>query len=117
SFFEAVAYGHRMPQYNWHVLKDGTIVVRTDTVPVTVRLWMAENPEARDFRVGTIGRVWRSEPIAEHRLGEYRGKVLPPEVGWRAYFIELTFEGPGEAKHIVTSEVKVLPEVYPFEYT
>ena len=117
TFFEAIAYGHELPQYEWRVEDDGAIFVRTDTVPKAVHLWWADNPEARDFRVETIDRAWRSERLIPVRPGDYRGKVLPPEEGWRAFFLEMTFESPTGGLHTFTTEVKVVPDVYPYEYT
>jgi len=117
SFFEAIAYGHKLPQYDWRVEKDGSIFMRTDTTPKAVHLWWAENPDARDFRVETIDRAWRSERLVPVRPGDYRGQVRAPEKGWRAFFVEMTFESPTGALHTFTTEVKVVPDVYPYEFT
>lgn len=116
SFFEAVAYGHRLPRYDWRIEEDGTVYVRTDRQPLAARLWQVENPEARDFRLEVTGPAWRSERLIPVRAGEYRGRVLPPEEGWRAFFLELEFEGEGNGNHFFTTEVVVIPDVYPFEY-
>ena len=116
TFFEAIAYNQKLPQYEWTVEKDGVIFMRTDTIPKSVHLWWADNPDTRDFRLETIGPAWKSERLIPVRPGDYRAQVRAPEQGWRAFFIEMTFTSPSGALHTFTTEVKVIPNVYPYEY-
>jgi hypothetical protein len=37
-----------------------------------------------------------------------------PGQGWTAFFVELTFPGPGNLPLVFTTEVVVAPDVYPF---
>jgi PhoPQ-activated pathogenicity-related protein len=50
-----------------------------------VRLWQATNPEARDFRLYVTGPIWTSTP------SDLSVKFEPPEKGFRAYLMELSF--------------------------
>jgi len=40
---------------------DGSITVKSKTKPQEVLLWQAHNDEARDFRLETLGPVWKSK--------------------------------------------------------
>jgi PhoPQ-activated pathogenicity-related protein len=117
SFHNAVTRGTKLPEYSWTVEKDDSIHVKTDTKPSAAKLWQATNPDARDFRVDTIGRVWTSEPVEPSAEGTYIGKVARPEKGFTAFMVELTYANPGSPPFKVTSQVKVVPDVLPFEYT
>jgi PhoPQ-activated pathogenicity-related protein len=107
------------PNVEWSLEPDGAIWVRTDTEPKRVRLWQATNPHARDFRLESIGEAWTSTELAPSADGEYRGYVAPPPQGWTAFTVELTFPGstvvptPLESDQIFTTDVRVLPDVYP----
>ena len=94
--------------------KDGTIRVTTKTTPTEVKLWQATNPKARDFRLETIGPVWKDTVLTPESKGVYSGHPPVPAEGWTAFFIELTFASPGPAPFKYTTEVKVLPEKLPF---
>ena len=51
--------GNARPQISWKFAKDGSIRVKASGGPSAVKLWQASNSKARDFRVDTIGRVWK----------------------------------------------------------
>ena len=46
--------------------------------------------------------------------GVYVGKIKPPAKGWTAFFVELTYQGPGPAPFKFTTSVNVLPDTLPF---
>jgi hypothetical protein len=46
--------------------------------------------------------------------GVYVGAVPKPAQGWTAYFVEMTFPGPGKVPYKFTSGVRVMPDVLPF---
>jgi PhoPQ-activated pathogenicity-related protein len=116
SFYNAVTQGTKLPVYSWKVAEDDSIHVKTDQKPSAAKLWQATNPETRDFRVDKIGRVWTSKPIEESADGTYVGQVDKPEKGYTAFLVELTYPNPGSPPFKVTSQVKVVPDVLPFEY-
>ena len=95
----------------------GTLTVRVVDTPSRVMLWQASNPKARDFRLETIGPTWTSTPLSGTN-GIYTATVAA-EQGWSAFFVELTFPGPGSTPSdtplVFTTEVVVPPDVYPFD--
>ena len=84
------------------------------TKPTSVLLWQATNPAARDFRLETLGPVWKSTPV-EGTDGVFTATVAKPEQGWTAYVMELTFDLGGPAPLKVTTNVTVTPNTLPFD--
>ncbi len=111
AFYHAVVIGAQLPRYSWKVAKDGAIRVQTADAPTEVKLWQATNPDARDFRLETLGPVWQSAPLTDEGGGVYVAKVPKPAKGWTAYFVELTFPSRGPAPFKFTSEVGVTPDI------
>jgi PhoPQ-activated pathogenicity-related protein len=116
SFFVAIVKGAAIPQYSWSFPDEATTRVETKSKPTSVKLWQAENPNARDFRIDTIGEAWKATDLAPQSDGVYVGHVEKPEKGWRAYMVELTFPGAGAAPFIFTSPVRIVPDVLPNKY-
>lgn len=118
-YYDAFLYGDQRPVFSWTFEPDGSIRVETVDVPKAVNLWQAENPSARDFRLTTIGATWESSPLADQGGGSYAGQVNQPESGWTAFFVELIYEspfqGPNEFDFHFTTEMRVLPELLPYE--
>lgn len=114
SWFQLLTAGKARPRYSWKVEGDGAIRVKTADKPTEVKLWQASNPEARDFRLEKIKAAYRGSVLTPDAKGQYVARVPRPEKGFTAYFVELTFPGPGKFPIKVTSQVKVLPDVYPF---
>jgi len=116
SFYNAILNNTKLPEYSWKVVGDDAIHVKTAEKPSAVKLWQANNPETRDFRVDKIGRVWKSEALTEQADGTYIGKVSKPEKGYTAFMVELTYPNPGSPSLKFTTQVKVVPDVLPFKY-
>ncbi len=114
AFYQAIVTGTPRPKFDWTIADDGTITVTTETVPVKVVLWQATNPKGRDFRLETIGPAWTATPVAADASGRYVGRAPEPGTGWTAFFVELTFPSGGAAPFTFTTDVKVLPDRYPF---
>ena len=114
AFHTLIANGIKPPQYSWSVGEDGSLVVLTQTPPREVRLWQAHNPEARDFRVETLGRAYTSAPLAPSAEGLYQATAPTPEHGWTAWFIELTYDVGAAAPLKLTTGVMVTPDTLPF---
>jgi PhoPQ-activated pathogenicity-related protein len=114
AFYQLVLAGKDRPRYTWKFAEDGSIQVKTKTVPKQVRLWQATNPKARDFRVATIGKAYKSSLLRDQGDGLYVGKIEPPKEGWTAFFVELTFAGAGKFPLKVTTAVRVLPDRLPY---
>lgn len=112
SFFQSVIAGKPRPKVSWTNGKDGAIRVKSAGTPAEVKLWQAANPKTRDFRLMTIGPAWKSTPL-EAANGEYVASVPKPKQGFAAYFVELTYPGPGKHPIKLTTDVRVTPDVYP----
>ena len=65
--------GRAGPKISWKFEKDGSIRVKASGEPSAVKLWQATNPKARDFRVDTIGRVWKDSPASTRKEGRVGG--------------------------------------------
>jgi PhoPQ-activated pathogenicity-related protein len=103
-----------LPRFGWKFAADGSIQVTAQDAPKEVRLWQATNPNARDFRLETLGPVWKSTVLADTGGGNYVGQVSRPEKGWTAYLVELTYDLGGPAPLKLTTAVRVEPDVLPF---
>ena len=114
--YSAVVNGSKLPQFSWTLPGDSSIRVKSQDKPNAVKLWQATNPNARDFRLDSIGEAWKSTDLTEQGGGVYLAKVEKPEKGWTAFFVELTYENGTPAPYKFTTQVRVVPDVTPFKY-
>ena len=115
SFYISILNSSPRPEYSWNFLENGQIEFTSDNQPSEVKLWWADNPSSRDFRLDAIGKSWKSKSIKINAEGKYISSIDKPEEGWRAYFVEAIY-GSNSLPFIITSEVKVSPDILPFEY-
>jgi thiol-disulfide isomerase/thioredoxin len=81
-----------------------------------VKLWQATNPKARDFRLESLGAVWKASGVDPSADGTYVGRIEAPPAGFAAFFVELTFpNASGGAPFKFTTAVRVLPDTLPFK--
>ena len=116
SFYKAILTNTARPRFTWKKQPNGALVVNVADQPAEVNLWQATNPEARDFRVDTIGKAYTSKRLVEEKKGVYVGQVAKPEKGFTAFFVELVYPGPGKYPFKFTTEVSVVPDVLPFRW-
>ncbi len=114
AFMALVSQRQKPPQVDWSVSEDGTLQVMSDRTPVSVQLWQAYNPRARDFRLEMIGPAYQASPVNISPDGLYRTKIQTPEQGWKAYFIELTYDVGAAVPLKLTTPIHVLPDILPF---
>ena len=118
-YYDALLNGNPRPVFSWQLLDGGSIQVQVSDQPKAVNLWQATNPEARDFRLVTIGPVWASTSLPDLGGGLYVASVDEPATGWTAFFVELVYEspfqGPDEFDYHFTTEMRILPESLPYE--
>jgi PhoPQ-activated pathogenicity-related protein len=105
-----------LPQFSWTVEGDGSLRVTAKTPPTAVKLWQATNPDARDFRMETLGPRYQSTELTDTGGGVYVAKVSKPEKGWTAFFVELTFPSGCEAPFKFTTQVSVVPDTLPYKF-
>jgi PhoPQ-activated pathogenicity-related protein len=105
-----------LPRFSWTPEGDGSIRVKTQDKPAAVKLWQATNPNARDFRVETLGKVWTGSDLTDQG-GVYVASVPKPAQGWTAFLVELTYRPEGSPAPLkFTTPVKVVPDVLPFKF-
>ena len=120
-YYDAFLTGQPRPDFSWALENDGSMTVLTTDDPLAVNLWQADNPIGRDFRQVTIGATWTSTPLTEQSPGVYLADPGVPATGWRSYFVELVYDytttsiGIGDYDYHFTTEMRVLPEIRPFE--
>ena len=114
SFYDAFLRKQPRPRLSWKFETDGSISVKTLTRPREVKLWQA-TADKRDFRLQSIGPVYKATPLLPHKDGTYVGNVTKPKQGWTAYFVELTYETGGKYPLTVTTSVRVTPGTLPFD--
>jgi PhoPQ-activated pathogenicity-related protein len=114
AFYDAVLRGQARPKFFWKFEKNGDIKVTSVDKPSEVKLWVATNPEHRDFRLMSIGPAYKSTVLTSKGDNVFVGRVEKPEKGWTAYFVELTFPSGGKYPFKFTTAVRVTPDTLPF---
>jgi PhoPQ-activated pathogenicity-related protein len=114
AFYASVVSNQPRPAFTWTFEKDGAITVVSKVRPEAVTLWQATNPDARDFRLETIGPVYRSTTLTPSGPNTWVARVPKPAKGWTAFFVELAFASGGRYPLKMTTAVRVLPETMPF---
>ena len=108
-FYQNLLSGAAMPRFNWTLANDGSIQVKATDLPKEVKLWQATNPNARDFRLETLGPAWTSTPLTLQE-GACTGRVPKPPQGWTAFMVELTYAGAGGHPLKLTTPIRVVPD-------
>ncbi len=116
AFYQAIVMGKARPRFSWTKEKNGSLVVHVVDAPSEVNVWQATNPDARDFRVDTIGKAYTSKPLKEEKKGVYVAQVAKPPKGFTAFFVELVYPGPGKYPFKFTTEVSVVPDILPYRW-
>jgi PhoPQ-activated pathogenicity-related protein len=114
AFYDAFLKKQARPKFFWKFEDDGSIKVTTVTKPSEVKLWQANNPEKRDFRLMSIGPAYKSTVLTEQKDGVYIATVEKPPTGYTAYFVELTFPGGTKYSMKFSTAVRVNPDTLPF---
>jgi len=116
AFYYTLVNGNPLPQFDWKHEAPGEVQITTRTEPFEVRVWEATNPDARDFRLESFGPNWESRLVDVQKSGRYMIRVPKPAKGWTAYFVELQFNSNLMAPHVFTTDVRVVPDVRPYQW-
>ncbi len=116
AFYNAILYQQPLPQFSWKLQGDNSLRVTAKDKPSQVKLWQATNPNARDFRLETLGPAYQSTELSDQGGGVYVGSVTTPSKGWTAFFVELEFPSSSPAPFKFTTQVKVVPDVLPYKF-
>jgi len=113
AFYLTVLQNRPRPDFQWSFEPDGAIRVETEDRPQRVVLWHATNPNARDFRVKTIGRAFSSRELKDQGNGVYVAEVDEPEQGWTACLVELSYDVGAPVPLKLTTSVRIIPDTRP----
>jgi PhoPQ-activated pathogenicity-related protein len=116
AFYQAIIDNRPRPKFSWKKEKDGTLIVSVKDAPQEVNLWAATNPNARDFRLDSIGKGYLKTVLKEQKPGVYVGRVEKPIRGYSAFFIELVYPSGGKYPFKFTTEVSIVPDVLPYKW-
>jgi PhoPQ-activated pathogenicity-related protein len=81
AFYYAILHDVPRPTYSWVKRPDGSLVVKTKEKPVSVTLWAATNPNARDFRKDVIGDAYHKTKLTPQANGDYVVRSADPAKG------------------------------------
>lgn len=113
AFYQMILDGKSRPRFAWRFTSEPGIEVVAEDRPSRVCLWQATNPQARDFRLMTIGPAYASQELTAVAENVYRVPLKDPPRGWTASFVEMTFDTGHPLPLKLTTAVKVLPETLP----
>jgi len=114
AWYQSILLERSRPEFAWDIPEEGHVAVQTKTRPQKVVLWTATNPDARDFRLETIGKVWKDTPLSPTGGTAYHARIPAPEKGWTAYFVELHFDSGTPVPYRFSTEVRVVPDTLPY---
>jgi PhoPQ-activated pathogenicity-related protein len=114
AFFTSIVRNLPRPKVEWELTADGTWRVTCEPTPRRAVLWQATNPEARDFRLPTIGKAYSSTELTASSSGVYVGGAPKPTAGYTAFFVQLEFDIGAARPLVVSTPVHVTPDVRPF---
>jgi PhoPQ-activated pathogenicity-related protein len=114
AFHHTIVNGTPRPEFVWTLGERNKLQVQCKTQPKRFVLWQANNPEARDFRVDTIGKAYKPTELKEVADGIFESQLVAPEKGWQASFIQCEFDVGAPVPIYLSTSVKVLPDTLPF---
>ena len=116
AFHNYVINQQTVPSFEWNTSASGfQIQLDPDDLPDELLLWSAHNPDARDFRLYVIDRIWTTRQLEIPINGEVSVELETPGTGFTAWFVEATYNPGSELPFKQTTGVIVTPDEYPFE--
>ncbi len=114
AFHHTIVNGTPRPEFVWKFSDTNKLQLQCKTQPKRVLLWQAVNSDARDFRVDTIGKAYKSTELKEIGDGIFESQLVAPSKGWQASFVQCEFDVGAPVPMYLSTAVKVLPETLPF---
>lgn len=116
AFYDMILDKTPRPEFSWSANTDGfDIKLDPENLPDELLLWNAQNPEARDFRLYVIDRIWVAKPIDIPQNGKVNVDLSIPDEGFAAWFVEATYSTDIDVPFKTTTGVVVTPDRYLFE--
>ena len=117
SWYRALSHDQSLPNYEFSYPDDQHMFLCSKDQPAAVSLWLATNTDARDFRLSMIGeKGFTQSDILPDASGQYSVSVPPPRDGFTAYFMEVLFTLETGETLKLTSELRVVPDLMPFDW-
>ena len=113
AFYRAMLNDYSLPEFSWTMEENGSIRFVTETDPMSVKLWVAHNPNEFDFRYYTVGAIWQDSLLTEIEPGVYVGEIPMPESGYSALFIEASYSSVSPYYFTFSTDVSFLPQHLP----
>ena len=116
SYYHSIINNVPRPTFtftNTFEAQKGIIRVQTKEKPTSVKLHFVTNPNARDFRVEIIGKIWRSINLSDQGNGLFTSEISNPPTGYTAYLIELVFPSKTLAPMTFSTSTYIVPNQYP----
>lgn len=116
AFYYNIINKQKTPEFTWSVETNGfQVEFDPENPPDELRIWNAHNPDARDFRLYVIDRIWVSKQIDIDPSGQQFIEIETPKNGYSAWFVEATFNIDSPLPFKQTTGTVITPDVYPFE--
>lgn len=114
AFYSHILDKTDLPRFDW-TIRDNQFTIQYDpnNPPARLRLWYANNPQARDFRIDVIGASWTSMDLNIEKDGSVVIPYSAPQRGFTAGFVEAEFGTPSGYPFKQTTGVAVTPNIYP----
>jgi PhoPQ-activated pathogenicity-related protein len=105
----------------------GTIILRSPTKPLFIQMWHATTIDGnmrRDFRLLNDPSnnpkypvphpvIWFESSVTQQ--GDlYIAERKNPKSGWTAFFIEAVYAGPLGTQMMFSTEVNIIPNIFPY---
>lgn len=113
AFYRAMLYDYSLPEFSWTMEENGSIRLETESTPMSVKMWVAHNPNEFDFRYYSVGAVWEDSTISEIEPGVYLAELPIPESGYSAFFIEVSYASVSPYYFTFSTDVSFLPNQLP----
>ncbi len=116
AFHGYVINRKEVPQFDWTATSTGfEIQLDPENLPNQLFLWNAHNPDARDFRLYVIDRVWAAQELQISNDGVITVELEQPDSGFTAWFAEATYFTESGNSFKQTTGILITPDEYPFE--
>lgn len=118
AFHHAITRRQQIPQLSWKYQNDHEVDITFGTVPDTITLWQATNEDFRDFRIETFGPGYQAmaRDTTSIKTGSTRRyQVESPSMGWKAWFLEMSYDIGFVRPLKLTTEIRVTPDNLPFK--
>lgn len=115
AFHSLIVRGQKPPQLFWSRTETGGLDVLTADKPKAVHVWIANNPQARDFRMESLGPAYAGNAVVpEDKMSFSTTYNVEPRKGWTAWFLEAEYDVGASVPLKLTTEVVVNPATLPF---